>query len=259
MILTIEHKVKIKNRFREALIGVEVLPEEKRGKYPVVIMVHGFAYYKEEDGIFVEIGERLAEIGIASYRFDFSGCGESEGDYSDTTLTKLRDDLETILEYVKLRPSTDTNRIGILAQSFGTTTTIALAPQVNGIILMGSFMNGKKVLADLFGEGYNPEERSVRVDSDGSKTEMDPPFWKDFDNHDMKALLKRINCPLLLIHGSLDDHVPLSEMEEIYANANEPKEKVIIDGAYHSLEPKREEVYRKVVDWFKKTLKNSSK
>lgn len=115
-------------------------------------------------------------------------------------------------------------------------------------------MNGKKVLSNLFGEGYNPDGLSVRVDSDGSKTEMNPEFWKDFENHDMKQLLRQIKCPLLLIHGSLDDHVPLSEMNEIYKNANNPKEKVIIEGANHGLEPKRTEVYEIVVNWFKRTL-----
>lgn len=123
-----EQKIQVKNKYGETLVGVEVLPKEKKDKYPAVVMAHGFAYFKEEDGIFVEVGKRLAEMGIASYRFDFSGCGESEGDYSKTTLSKLRDDLALILEYVKERPTTDTSRIGILGQSFGTTTTIALAP-----------------------------------------------------------------------------------------------------------------------------------
>src|SRR3989344_3426001 len=133
-----EHKLEIKNKSGETLIGIEVLPAEKKDKYPVVILAHGFAYFKEEDGIFVELGKLLSEIGIICYYFDFSGCGESEGDYSNTTLTKLRDDLDSILEYVKSRPTTDTARIGILGQSFGTTTTIALAPKVKSIVLMGS-------------------------------------------------------------------------------------------------------------------------
>lgn len=248
-----ENKVQIKNKSGETLVGVEVLPKSSSGKFSVVIMVHGFAYYKEEDGIFVELGKRLAEKGIASYRFDFSGCGESAGDYSQTTLTKLRDDLGSILEFVRSRPTTDTKRIGILGQSFGTTTTISLAPQVKTIVLMGSFMDGKKVLSDLFGDGYDPEGVSEEPRSDGRITKINPPFWKDFENHDMVSLLKKIKCPILLIHGSKDFDVPIANMEEIYKNANSC-EKIIIDGADHSLEPKREEVYIIVVNWFVKNL-----
>lgn len=254
-----EQKIQIKNKEGENLIGIEVFPEEEKTKYPTVIMVHGFAYYKEEDGIFVEAGKRLAEIGIASYRFDFSGCGESEGDYSKTTLSKLRDDLASILEYVKSAPTTDIERIGILAQSFGTTTTIALSPKVKSIILMGSFMNGEEILKRHFGKSYNPNGISVLNHSDGRITKIEPEFWKDFKNHSMPHLLKEMNCSLLLIHGSNDDIVPISSMEEIYKNANQPKEKIIVEGADHSMIPKREEVYKIVVEWFTKTLKNSSK
>lgn len=67
-------------------------------------------------------------------------------------------------------------------------------------------------------------------------------------------MLKQIRCPLLFIHGSEDEHVPLSEMEETYRVANEPKERVILEGADHDLEPKRENMYEIVVDWFRKTL-----
>ncbi|HVZ12468.1 MAG TPA: alpha/beta hydrolase [Patescibacteria group bacterium] len=250
-----ETKVQIKNKSGETLVGVEVLPDEKRDKYPVVIMAHGFAYFKEEDGLFVEVGKRLAAIGIASYRFDFSGCGESEGDYAKTTLSKLRDDLGSILEFVKSRPTTDRDRIGIWGQSFGATTTISLSPQVRAIALTGSFMRGKEVISNLFGDGYHPEALSIRHHSDGTETRMEGQFWKDFDNHDMTARLKEIKSSLLLIHGSKDDHVPLSEMELIYEKANQPKEKVIVDGADHGLEPKREEVYDILVNWFGKQLK----
>jgi fermentation-respiration switch protein FrsA (DUF1100 family) len=248
-----EKKIQIKNSSGETLVGIEVLPE-KGGKFPVVVMAHGFAYFKEEDGIFVEVGKRLAEIGTASYRFDFSGCGESEGDYSKTTLSKLRDDLNTILEYVKQRQTTDVEKIGIFAQSFGTTTTIALSPKIKSVILMGSFMNGHEILRRHFGSGYNPNGISTRTHDDGRITKMEPSFWKDFEKHNMKELLKNMHASLLLIHGSKDDIVALSSMEKIYEVANAPKEKVIIQGADHGLEPKREEMYKVVVDWFKKTL-----
>lgn len=249
-----EEKVQIKNNTNEILIGVETLPTELKDKNPAVILVHGFAYQKEEDGMFVELAKRLAEIGVISYRFDFSGCGESEGDYASTTLSKLRDELKLIIEFVKTRSNVDASRIGIVGQSFGTTTTIALAPEIKSLVLMGTVLNAKEILKNLFGDGYNPGGISIRVGSDANTVRIKPEFWTDFENHDLPSLLKRMKCSLLLIHGSEDDHVPLSETEETYQLANEPKEKIILEGAGHGLEPKREGMYRIVVDWFKKTL-----
>ena len=246
--------MQIKNKAKETLIGVETLPSEYKDKLPAVVLVHGFAYQKEEDGMFVELAKRLTEIGVISYRFDFSGCGESEGDYVDTTLSKLRDDLESILEFVKTRSNVDPNRIGIIGQSFGTTTTIALAPEINSLVLMGTVLNAKEILVNLFGDGYNPNGISTRIRSDASTVRIGPEFWKDFGNHNLPSLVKQIKCPILLNHGTEDDHVPLSEMEETHSIANEPKEKIILEGADHRLDPKREEMYKIVIDWFKKTL-----
>ena len=248
-----EKKVQTKNADGEVLIGVESLPDQHGNSYPTVILVHGFAYYKEEDGIFVALAKRLASEGVSSYRFDFSGCGESEGNYINTTLSKLRDDLASILEFVKSKPTVDTKRLGIVAQSFGTTVTIALEPEIKSLVMMGSILNGKEIIKDLFGEGYRPDGISVREESDKT-TEIKPDFWKDFENHNLKNSVKQLNYPLLLIHGSKDDHVPISEMEAIFNLKSEPRKKVILEGTGHDLKPKRTEVYDLIVDWFKETL-----
>lgn len=248
-----EQKIQIKNGSGETLIGVETLPRGE-GKFPAVVLVHGFAYYKEEDGMFVDMAKHLAETGVASYRFDFSGCGESEGDFIDSSLIKLRDDLKSILKFVKARTIVDANRIGIVGQSFGTTVAIALAPKIKSLVLMGTVLNAREILINLFGDGYKPEGISARKRSDGSTTVIKPQFWKDFENHNLALLLRSMRYPILFIHGSKDDTVPLSEMEEAYETANEPKEKAVIEGADHGLEPKREKVYKIITDWFEKTL-----
>lgn len=249
-----EYKVTIKNKNNETLVGVESRGKNVSGKHPAVVLVHGFAYYKEEDGIFVELAKRLADIGIASYRFDFSGCGESEGDYANVTLTKLKDDLESILEYVRSRATVDQARLGIVAQSFGTTTTISLTPQIKSLVLMGSILNAKEVMKNLFGKGYNPRKISVLERSDESTVRIKPDFWQDFENHDLIKCVKQIKYPILLIHGSEDDHVVITEMDAIYQLANSPKEKLLLKGADHGLVPKREEMYAAVIKWFQKTL-----
>ena len=248
-----ENKVKIKNKMGEELVGIEVLPNEE-SKFPVVILVHGFHYFKEEDGMFIEISKRLTDIGIGSYLFDFSGCGESEGDYSNTSLSKLRNDLESIMEFVKSKRSTDILRLGILAQSFGTTVTVALSPHIKSLVLMGAFINPKQVFQKYFGTKYNPDGITIKHHDDGRITTINAQFWQDFKNYDMVSLLKNMHSPLLLIYGSNDETVPISSIEDVYKNANDPKEKIIIGGADHGLQPKRDEVYTIVTKWFKKTL-----
>lgn len=249
-----EKKVSILNENNEKLVGIETTPSIEKEKYPTVILAHGFGVTKEESGMFDNIAQNLSEAGILVFRFDFSGCGESEGDYSETSLSKLKSDLSKILEFVKSQPKVDTSRIGILGQSFGTATTITLEPKVKCLIMMGSIAYPKETLIELFGEGYNPDGISTRVRSNGTITKVKPQFWKDFESHHLLESIKKIHSPILFIHGEKDDKVPLSEMEAYFNNANEPKEKIVIEGADHGLRPHRDKMYKIVVDWFKKYL-----
>lgn len=249
-----EAKVTTLNKSGEKLVGLETLPSAEKEKYPTVILVHGFGVTKEESGMFDDLANNLSENGFLVYRFDFSGCGESEGDYSETSLTKLKDDLSRILDFVQSQPKVDESRIGILSQSLGTSTTVALEPKVKSIILMGSVAHPKEILIDIFADGYNPDGISTRLRSSGRITKVKPQFWKDFDNHDLLGSIKKIHCPILFIHGSNDAKVPISEMEAYFKNANEPKEKIIIQESDHGLRPHRDKMYQIAVDWFKKHL-----
>ena len=78
-----EIKVSILNEYNEELVGVETTPSIEKEKYPTVLLVHGFGVTKEEYGMFDNLAKNLSESGFLVYRFDFSGCGESEGDYSE--------------------------------------------------------------------------------------------------------------------------------------------------------------------------------
>ncbi|MCK4730501.1 MAG: alpha/beta hydrolase [Candidatus Aenigmarchaeota archaeon] len=250
-----EIKVSIQNEFNEKLIGIETIPSVSKSKYPTVILAHGFAYNKEETGgMFSDIAKNLSSAGILVYRFDFSGCGESEGDYSETSLSKLKSDLSKILEFVQSQSKVDNSRIGILGQSFGTATAITLEPKVKCLIMMGSVAHPKEILAELFGKGYSPEGISTRVKPNGVITKIKPQFWKDFENHNLLESIKNIHCLILFIHGSKDDKVPVADMESYFQNTNEPKEKVVIDGGDHGLRPHRDKMYKIVVDWFNKYL-----
>ena len=249
-----EKKVIVLNKFREKLVGLETIPSAEKERYPTVILVHGFGVTKSEYGMFDNLANNLSENGFLVYRFDFSGCGESQGDYSETSLSKLKSDLSKILDFVKSQSKVDGSRIGIHAQSFGTATTIALEPAIQCLVMTGSISHPKEVLSKLFGDGYHPEGISTRTKSEGTITRIKPQFWKDFENYDLLKSIKKIKCPILFIHGSKDDRVPISEMEAYFQNANEPKEKVIIEGADHGLEPQRDKMYKIAVDWFQKWL-----
>ncbi|MDA2936229.1 alpha/beta hydrolase [Patescibacteria group bacterium AH-259-L05] len=250
-----ETKVSIFNEYNEKLVGIETVPSIEKETYPTILLVHGFGVRKEEGSMFDELAEELSEAEFLVYRFDFSGRGESEGDYRKTSLSKQKSDLSKILDFVKSQSKVDTSKIGILAQSFGTSVTVSQTPQVKALILMGSIAHPNEVLGKpLKWVKLDREGISKKIKSNGEVILIGSQFWKDFDKYNLLELIKKIDCPILFIHGSKDDRVPLSEMEAYFDNANEPKEKIIIAGADHGLRPHRDKMYRIVVDWFKKYL-----
>ncbi len=249
-----EKKVFVLNKQGEKLAGIEALPNTNNGKFPAVILVHGIGVNKDEYGMFVNLQKKLTDQDIAVYRFDFSGCGESEGDILDTTLTKLRGDLEKILEFVREQKNVDRKQIGILAQSFGTSCTVALKPGVKCIVLMGSVAQPEKSLAKYFGENYNPTGISTKEKSSGVTLKVKPEFWKDLKKYNLVENISKIHCPILLLHGSADKKISPSETETFFEKANEPKEKIIIEGASHGMEPHRDKMYQIVTVWFSRHL-----
>ncbi len=251
----IEKKVTTKNKYGEILVGIESTPDELKDKYPTVILVHGFADNKHEHGMFDELTNVLCQSGFLVYRFDFSGCGESQGDYAITSLTKLREDLHSIFDFVKQKSSVDENRIGIHAQSFGTSVTIAAQLPIKSIVLTGSFTDIQRVFKRHFGNGYDPQGISKRhSESQKQYVSIEPQFWIDIKSYKLQELVKKIHCPILFIQGEKDETCPVAEMEMLFEAANEPKGKVILEGVGHGLEPKREEMYKIAANWFMKTL-----
>jgi len=249
-----ETKVTILNQYNEKLVGILSVPSIKQDNYATVILAHGFSANKDESGLFREIANNLSKIGILVLRFDFSGCGESEGDYSETSLSKLKSDLSSVINFIQTHPKVDTSRIGILGQSFGTSITIALEPKVKCLVMMGATPYPKEALIKLFGEGYNPNSLSIRTKPSGTVTKIKSQFWKDFNNYKLIKSIQNIHCPILFIHGEQDDKVAISEMEEYFENAHEPKEKIIIEGTDHGLQPHRNIAYESIVDWYSRYL-----
>ncbi len=117
--------------------GVEYLPAGE--KLPAVIMSHGFGGCQAEMSGWAE---RLAEMGLAVYTYDFCGGGRgiSDGDTADMTVLTEREDLETVLAYVQALPYTDNDRIVLWGFSQGGFVSALAAArsgeQIRGLVLI---------------------------------------------------------------------------------------------------------------------------
>ena len=117
--------------------GVEYLPAGER--LPAIIMSHGFGGCQAEMS---DWAERLAEMGLAVYTYDFCGGGRgiSDGDTADMTVLTEREDLATVLAYVQALPYTDNDRIVLWGFSQGgfvsALAAARIGAQIRGLVLI---------------------------------------------------------------------------------------------------------------------------
>lgn len=86
------------------------------GNETIVIMCHGIRGNKDEIGLFPILVDRLKQMKVDSFRFDFRGHGESEGEFVNMTITKEVEDLESAINLIK---SKGYKNIILLGASFG--------------------------------------------------------------------------------------------------------------------------------------------
>ena len=201
-----------------------------------VITCHGL-YSSKDSEKYVGIGRRFCGEGLAVLRFDFRGCGESGGLFEDTSLTGRIEDLESALDFVEERGY---ESIGVMGSSLGGTVSILTAARDKRVKALVTWAT-PCYLDELFrGEVIKGFEK----------------FRQDVSKYDVVKAVKDIHCPILIVHGSLDEQVPLSHAQVLYENANKPEEIQIIEGADHRLTNPihRRRAVDLTLDWFKKYL-----
>jgi len=201
------------------------------------ITCHGFLSNKDGSK-YLNIAHSFCEEGLAVFRFDFRGCGESKGLLEETTLTGRIEDLRAALNFIEEQGF---EKIGVMGSSLGGYVSILTAAKDKRI----------KALATWATPSYLNELFSWKTIGRFQK------FLNDMEKYDITKSLREVKCPIIIIHGSLDDQVPLSHARVLYRNANEPKDIQVIEGADHRF---TNTLYRKsavelTLKWVKKYLR----
>jgi len=218
------------------LEGILHLPDTSRP--PVVIGSHGLLSTSSSPKQ-IELARRCAEHGMAFFRFDHRGCGESEGLFQEVTSLDGRcNDLISAINAVKARKETG-NRIGFFGSSMGGAVCLSVASAIDVVSLV------------TFAAPVRSRKKfELSVDSDVSDTQNLPsgPKSREFDISDRLSVVHNI----LIIHGDEDDVVPISNAREIYEKAGEPKKMIVQRKGDHrmSYRPHQEQFIRDAVLWF---------
>ena len=124
-------KLYFENSKGDKLVGVLSNPSDDLS-VPIIILCHGHSSSKDSK-TFTSIEERLNNSGIASFRFDFYGHGESEGYFGDCTISEAACDILNAIDFLKEKGY---SKIGLLGSSFGGISSLIAASKTSDLIVL---------------------------------------------------------------------------------------------------------------------------
>ncbi|NNL76854.1 MAG: alpha/beta fold hydrolase [Desulfobacterales bacterium] len=209
---------------------------------PVVIGCHGL-YSSSSSPKQIALAEQCNRFGIAYFRFDHRGCGDSEGEFEKVTSLEARcRDLIAAADILKNRTDTG-DQIGLFGSSMGGTVCLSVASRLGAAAIVTFAAPIRSQIA----------ENDVEL-SDQSNA---PGIYLDAARRrfDITERLSDIHSALIF-HGDADDVVPVSHAEEIYQLAQKPKKKIIQENGDHPMsnEGHQLEFVRETALWFEQIL-----
>ena len=190
------------------------------------------------------ISRSLTQHGIGVLRFDFTGLGESEGDFADTNFTSNVEDLLAAAEFLEKYYEAPKILIG---HSLGGAAVVFAASQIESIqavTTVGAPSEPEHVTHLLDDKIEDIKKKGVaNVSIGGRSFTIKKQFLDDLRSKNMFEILKRLHKPILVLHSPQDTVVEIENAAKIYHAAHHPKSFVSLDGADHMLSNKIDAAY----------------
>lgn len=182
------------------------------------------------------IAQRLASLGIAVLRFDFTGLGHSGGEFANTGFSSNVQDLLQAADYLRDNYAAPQLLIG---HSLGGAAILAAAgsvPEAKAVVTLGAPSEPEHVLHN-FGQHVGDICASGQADVElGGRTfTIKREFIDDIAGVSLDKSVGSLKKALLVMHAPLDETVGLDNAAHIFQMAKHPKSFVTLDNADHLL------------------------
>lgn len=207
------------------------------------LFVHGFTLGKDSVAA-SRIAAALAERGIATLRFDFTGLGGSDGDFANTNFRTNMLDIEAAAHFLTREHRAPAIAIGHSLGGAALLAAAELLPETQAIATIGAPSDPSHV-AHHFEDHKDVicNEGEAIVDLGGRPFKIQRHFLETLGEVDLTAKLGSLRKALLVMHSPLDATVGIANAETIYKAAKHPKSFVSLDRADHLLSDKRDAGY----------------
>ena len=190
------------------------------------------------------IAERLAIHGIAVLRFDFTGLGNSEGEFANTHFSSNVDDLVAAADHLRKTYSAPAILIGHSLGGAAVLTASHRIVEVRAVVTIAAPYDPSHVIG-LFKQHVDKirEQGEVEVALAGRPFRIKREFLDDVAEKKLNECIANLRKALLVFHSPTDDLVGIENASHIFGAAKHPKSFVSLDGADHLLSQKSDAVY----------------
>ncbi len=207
------------------------------------LFAHCFTCSKNIKAI-AHITRALNRKDIAVLRFDFTGLGESEGDFADTNFSSNVDDLVVAADFLKSNYEAPKILIG---HSFGGAAVLQAAARIStptAVVTIAAPADPRHVTQALGNATeiiQNHGEADVNLA--GRTFKLKKQFLDDLQFVNMQDTIKKLNRALLVLHSPVDETVGIENAAQIFQVARHPKSFVSLDKADHLLTQQADSLY----------------
>lgn len=184
----------------------------------------------------VRIAKALTLRGIAVLRFDFTGLGDSGGDFADSSFSGSARDLVAAASALRDAGRTPALLIG---HSLGGAAVLAAAgeiPEIAAVATIAAPLDVEHVTHLLAGGLAEVTSRGeAEVEIGGRPFTIRRSFLEDLAAQDQRARIADLRRPLLILHSPVDAVVGIDNASGIFVAARHPKSFVSLDDADHLL------------------------
>ncbi len=252
-----EEQFQFKNHLGETLAGTLHLPQHSATRG--VVLGHCFTCTRHT-AVLRRLAGDLAAAGFIALRFDFSGNGQSEGDFSQSNYSKQMAEMQAAAGQVAARGA---EWIGMAGHSLGGLIAFLSASQAEtarAVCAVGSRISSMRATHFLSPTQREILEKNGEVSftSRGRFLKITEAFFADAHGFDLPRLLASFDKPLMMIHGDRDEIIPVAEVYRAQEASGGRVQLKIVAGADHmfSSEAHRSEASRLATEWFDGQSKN---